>query len=531
MSRPLRVLCLGGGYTALYLSRKLTASIRNKQVELTIVSKENFHVFHGFIAEMLAGRMQPYSILSSARRIFPPARFICAEVEAVDYDQKKVRISRRLDGKTFELEYDHVVLALGATDDLARYPGVSEHTFRLKSFWECFKMRNHLIQMLEMAEIETDPEERKKLLTFVIIGGGYGGIEVASEFREFFRQVTKKDYPHLHPDEARVLVVHSGERILPELVHTQPKLVNYAEKVLKKAGLEIHTNMRIVAATSEEAVLSDGTKIPTRTIISSAGNAMPALVKSSPFEKDDRGRIKVDATLRVPGHNNVWAAGDCAAMPHPSGGTCPAVAIYAMMAGRQIAVNIRRLVGGKSARPYRFTGLGDACALGNGKAVSQVKGIRFYGFPAWLVWRSFFLYFVPSRERKVRIMLDWLLSPIFGREIIDVRIDEPHGVRAMMFEPGQDIIRQGDVGRTMYAIVSGEAEVIREDETRNQTVLARLKPGDHFGEIAVFQNRRRTATVRAVTRVELISIGKQEAVALSATLKPFDDALNQPKGS
>jgi NADH dehydrogenase len=128
-------------------------------------------------------------------------------------------------------------------------------------------------------------------------------------------------------------------------------------------------------------------------------------------------------------------------------------------------------------------------------------------------------------------MLDWLLSPIFGREIIDVRIDEPHGVRAMMFEPGQDIIRQGDVGRTMYAIVSGEAEVIREDETRNQTVLARLKPGDHFGEIAVFQNRRRTATVRAVTRVELISIGKQEAVALSATLKPFDDALNQPKGS
>jgi len=397
----------------------------------------------------------------------------------------------------------------------------------LKSFWECFKMRNHLIQMLEMAEIETDPEERKRLLTFVIIGGGFGGIEVASEFKEFFRQVAGKEFPLLRTDDVRVLVVHSGDRILPELVHTQPKLVNYAEKVLKKAGLEIHTNTRIVAATAEEAMLSDGTKIPTRTIISSAGNAMPALIRATPFEKDERGRIRVSSTLQVPGHESVWAAGDCAAMPHPNGGTCPAVAIYAMMAGKQIAVNLKRMVDGRAPKPYTFTGLGDACALGNGKAVSQLKGVRFYGLPAWIIWRLFFLYFVPSRERKVRIVLDWLLSPIFGREIIDVRIDEPHGVRAMMFEPGQPIVRQGEVGRTMYAIVSGEAEVVQHDAGGQETIVARLRAGDHFGEIAVFHNKRRTATVRAVTRVELLSIGKQEAMALSDTIKPFGEAVGK----
>jgi NADH dehydrogenase len=527
MNRPMKVLCLGGGYTALYLARQLAKPIRRNEVELTIVSRENYHVFHGFIAEMLAGRMQPMSILSSARRIFPPARFICAEVEAIDYTEKKVRISRRLDGKPYELSYDHVVLALGATDDLARYPGVAEHTFRLKSFWECFKIRNHLITMLEMAEIEEDSEERKRLLTFVVIGGGYGGIEVASEFKEFFRQVAGKDFPLLKPDDARVLVVHSGSRILPELQDTQPKLVAYAEKTLAKAGLEIHTGKRIVAATAEEAILSDGTKIATRTIISSAGNAMPALIQAAPFEKDERGRVRVDSELRVIHQDGVWAAGDCAAMPHPDGGTCPAVAIYAMMAGRQIARNIYRLSQGKTPKPYRFTGLGDACALGNMKAISQVKGIRFYGLPAWIVWRSFFLYFVPSRERKLRIMADWLLSPLFGREIIDVRIDEPQGIRAMMFEPGQIIIRQGDVGRSMYAIMSGEAHVIRTDEKGEETILATLSSGDHFGEVAVFQNKRRTATVRALSRVEVISIGRQEAMSLSTTLLPFGEVVRK----
>lgn len=527
MSQPLRVLCLGGGYAAMYLASTLASAIRRQEVELTVVSRENFHTFHGFIAEMLSGRIQSMALLSPARRMFPPATFLCADVEHIDIENKRVRVARRVDGKPYDLTYDHVVIALGAVDDLSRYPGVAEHTQKLKTFWECFKVRNHLITMLEMAELEEDPEERRRLLTFTVIGGGYGGIEVASEFHEFFRQIAGREYPKLRPEELRVVVVHSGERILPELLQIQPKLVEYAENYLREAGLEVHTGKRIVSATADEAILSDGTRIPTRTIISSAGNAMPPVLKDLPFPRDERGRIKTDEMLRVPGFEGVWAAGDCAAVPHPNGGTCPAVAIYAMTGGRQIAVNLQRMLRGKPLQRYWFSGLGDACALGNRTAVTHVWGVRFYGFLAWLVWRSFFLYFVPTWDRKLRIVMDWLMTPVFGREIVDVRIEEPHGVRSMMFEPGQPIVKQGDVGRSMYAIWKGEAEVVHTEPDGSETVLATLGPGDHFGEVAVFQNRRRTATVRALSRVEVLSIGRSEALALSSTVLPFGEVVRR----
>jgi NADH dehydrogenase len=523
----MRVLCLGGGYAAMYLASTMASAIRRGEVELTIVSRENFHTFHGFIAEMLSGRIQPLSLLSPARRLFPPATFLCAEVESIDVEAKRVQVARRVDGKQYQLDYDHLVIALGAVDDLSRYPGVAEHTQKLKTFGDCFRVRNHLITMLEMAELETDPEERKRLLTFTVIGGGYGGIEVASELQEFFRNVAGKEYPRLRQDEIRVAVVHSGDRILPELLSIQPKLVAYAEKYLRGSGLEIHTGKRIVSATPEEAILSDGTHIATRTIISSAGNAMPPVLKDLPFERDERGRIRVDEELRVLGRNDVWAAGDCAAMPHPGGGTCPAVAIYAMTGGRQIALNIQRLHRSKPPKPFRFSGLGDACALGNRTAVTHVWGVRFYGFPAWVVWRSFFLFFVPTWDRKLRILMDWLLTPVFGREIVDVRTDEPHGVRSMLFEPGQAIIRQGEVGRAMYVLWKGTAEVVHTDEHGTETVLTSLGAGDHFGEVAVFQNRRRTATVRAVTRVEVLSIGRAEALALSSAVLPFGEVVRR----
>ena len=162
--------------------------------------------------------------------------------------------------------------------------------------------------------------------------------------------------------------------------------------------------------------------------------------------------------------------------------------------------------------------------------MSQVKGIRFYGLPAWIVWRSFFIYFVPSWDRKLRILLDWIITPLFGREIINVRIDEPYGVRAQMYEPGQVIVRQGEVGRNLYAIWKGEAEVIRHTDDGGEETLAVLTDGDHFGEVAVFQNRRRTASVRARSRVEVLSIGRSEALALSSTVLPFGEVVRRRPG-
>src|SRR5829696_498422 len=215
--KPVRVVCLGGGWTALYLCKALRRAMRRGLVDVTVVSRDNFHTYHGFVAEMLVGRIQPGQIMTPARRIFAPARFHNAEVERIDVAAKTVTASRILDGREQVLAYDHLVVGLGSMDDVSRYPGLAEHAHRLRSYWDAFRVRNDIISMLEMAEIESDPAERRRLLTFVIAGGNYGGVEVATELREYFDLLVRKEYPRLRREEFRVVLVHSGDRLLPEM--------------------------------------------------------------------------------------------------------------------------------------------------------------------------------------------------------------------------------------------------------------------------------------------------------------------------
>lgn len=520
MTTPVRVLCLGGGYVALFLARALRGEIRRGRVQLTIVSRDNFHTFHGFVAEMLVGRIQPGQIISPARRIFRPARFHNAEIESIDLDRREVVTSRVLDGRQYTLSYDHLVLALGSQDDLARYPGLAEHAYRLRSYGDAFNVRNQVITALELAEIEDDPAERQRLLTFVVVGGNYAGVEVAAELNDYFRQVVKREYPHIGANEIHAVLIHSGDHLLPELAAHQPHLQRWGERFLASSGIDIRLNTRIAAATPEEAILESGERIPTRTIISCTGSEMPPVLRDLALETDERGRIKTDSGGRAVGWAEVWAGGDCAAFPHPRGGTYPPLAIYAMMAGRQIGVNLRRLLAGEPPAPLRFAGLGDAVSLGRRSAVAHVRGVPFYGLPAWILWRSFLLAFVPTLDRRLRLLFDWALVPLLGRDVVNMRLAEPVGIAPESYEPGQAIVREGEIGRRLYLIRTGQVEVVRATDD-GEELLTTLGPGDHFGERAVFQNVRRNATVRAKTRVEVVALGQSAALTLSDTLPSF----------
>ncbi len=524
-----RVVCLGGGYVAIFLAKALRQAVRRGEVDLTIISRDNYHTFHGFVAEMLTGRIQPGQIISPARRIFRPARFHNAEIMGVDFDAQTVTTSRTLDGREYAVPYDHLVVALGSVDDLSRYAGIAEHALKLKTYADCFQVRNHLLTMLELAEIEPDPEERRRLLTFVIAGGNYAGIEVATELVDYVHLLMKNEYPRVHREEIRVIVVHASEGILPELRAHQPKLVRWAERYMdgmKPLGLEFRLGTSLAAATPEEAVLSTGERIATRTIISCTGTAQVPLLDGLGLSRDERGRVVADAFGQVRGRDNVWAAGDCAAVPHPKGGTCPPLGIYALEIGRHIGRNILRARRGTALKPFSYPGLGDACSLGRRRAVAHVRGVRFTGLTAWLVWRGFLLHYIPTWDRRVRLVLDWLVWPFIGRDIVNMRVADRPGVRGALFEAGQTIVKQGDIGREVYVIQSGEVEVVRE-ERDGEKLLAALGPGEHFGEMAVFQNTRRTATVRARTRVQLLSLGAREAVTLGEAIRPFKEALSR----
>lgn len=527
---PVRVVCLGSGWVAAYLGRALRGAVRRGLVDLTIIGRDNFHTFHGFIPEMLVGRVQPGQIITPIRRIVGPARFHNAEIQSIDLARREVLTTRLLDGREYPVHYDHLVLGLGSRDHPGRFPGLTEHAFLLRSFWDALKTRNHIIDMLEMAEIEHDPAERRRLLTFVVAGGNYGGVEVATELQHYFQLLVRKEYPGVRSEEVRVVLVHAGETLLPELAPHHLNLQAWAQRYLAKSGVEILRNRRLAAATPEEAVLDSGERIPTRTIISCTGMGMPAVLEALRLDKDERGRVKTDAYCRVPGADRVWAAGDCAAVPHPKGGYTPPLAIFAMTTGRTVGLNIARVVAHKPPKPYRFVGLGDACSLGRGRAVAHLRGIPFYGRLASVLRSVFLVYFMPRWDRRLRTVLDWALQATVGREVVQFRVGDPVGLRRELYEPGQEIVRQGEVGSRLYLIVTGQVQVTCRGEEGEQT-LATLGPGDHFGELAVFRNLRRTATVRATTRVEVIALGRTEAVALSGTVRAFGDEVRALPGT
>ncbi|MBU3679892.1 MAG: hypothetical protein FGM32_09860, partial [Candidatus Kapabacteria bacterium] len=435
---PLRIVALGGGYTSISLLKALHGQIKAGRVELTVIDKNNYHVFHGLVAEMLTGKIQPGNICSPSRMVFRGATFHNAEIINVDFATKTVTTRRYFDGHECTVEYDHLVVGLGSRDNLSRYTGVSQNTFRLKSYWDVFELKNHITGVLEIAEIENDPVERRRLLTFVIAGGNFAGVEVATELDEFLEELTGKYYPRLRYEEMRIVLLSGEKTILPELAKRQPRLVEYANRfIAKKTRIEVQLSTYISSATPLSAFTSTDQEIPTRTIISCTGNAQSELFDHWPVERDPMGRLVTDSTLRLVGQDAVWAGGDCAAVPHPQGGYCPGLALYAIKAGEHIGKNISRLVDGKPPSPYTFSGLGDACSLGRRNAVGHLYGFGFSGIIAFVTWRLFMVKYLPIWNRRIRTVLDWLVWPFIGRDISSIRSTSESSVRERLFEQDQ----------------------------------------------------------------------------------------------
>ena len=244
--------------------------------------------------------------------------------------------------------------------------------------------------------------------------------------------------------------------------------------------------------------------------------------------RDAHQRIMTDRFARVDGRTNVWAGGDCAAVPLADGGTAPGLAIWAMTVGRLIGQNIGRTLDQAELAPYRFTGLGDACAIGHRRAIAKLNGvpIRLTGTAAWLVWRAFMLLYVPLWEKKCRVLYSWLMTAIVGRDFLNLRADAPMNVTRVFFDAGQDIVREGDVGTSLFLIQEGEVEVIKRGEDGTETRVATLGPGQQFGEVAVFQRVRRTATVRATSRVRLVQIRREAATLIAGASEALHASLS-----
>lgn len=521
--RRARIVVLGGGfggvYTALALEKQLGA---RDDFEITLVNRENYFVFQPMLPEVISGTIGLTDVVSPIRRLLPRTSLHLRDVEAVDLERRRVVLSAGFRPHAHEIEYDHLVLALGNVTDFRGLTGLPEHAMPFKNLGDALTLRNHVIRCLAEAAVEQhDAELRRELLTFVVAGGGFSGVEVAAELNDFVRAVVPQ-YRELSRDEVRVVLLHSQDRILPEMAEP---LALFAQRILTKRGLELRLETRLAAATGTAAVLAGGERIMTRTLVSTVPSSPHPLIERLPLPKS-KGRVVTNGQLEVEGHPGVWAVGDCAQVTTPDGATAPPTAQHAIREGAVVAHNIVASLRGGSRKVFAFKGLGKMGSLGHRSAVAEVFGIRLSGFVAWWLWRTVYLMKMPGWGRRLKVAVDWTLDLVLPPDLVQLRVGGSRGLSREHYEPGQAVFRQGELGDRLYLILSGEVDVVR-DEAGESRVLARLGPGQWFGEMALVHHTIRSADVRCVSPLDVLSLPREEFGVLATHLPDLRQRFDQ----
>ncbi len=410
-----RILILGGGFAGLYAALEFERTLaRRAGVEITLVNKENFFLFTPMLHEVAASDLDLTHIVSPIRKLLSRVRFFDGEVESIDLERRVATVSHGSSHHHHELEWDHLVLALGSITNFFNLPGLEERALTMKSLGDAIAVRNRLIQHLEEADFECAVGALNHLLTFVVAGGGFAGVETVGSVNDFLREALRF-YPHLTEDMLRVVLVHPGPVILPEL---DERLGRYAQTVLAARGVEIRLGARVQGLTDEGVLFSDGERLPAGMLVWTAGTSPHPLLATLPCRKD-RGRLVVNEFLEAPDYPGVWALGDCAVVPDPrTGKPYPPTAQHALREGRVLARNVAAAIDGGRKQPFTFNTIGQLASLGRRTGVAQILGYRFSGFLAWWLWRSIYLSKLPRVEKKLRVALDWTLDLLFSKDLV-----------------------------------------------------------------------------------------------------------------
>src|SRR5215213_2112247 len=419
-----RVVILGGGFGGVSAARRFEQLLPwTPWLDVTLVSQRNYLLFTPMLAEVAAGSVEAGNVGVPLRAACPRTRFRRAEVLGVDPDRRLVHLRR---GDALEvLPYDHLVLALGAVPNFRDLPGVAANALTVATLEDARRLRDHVLGRLEQADHEPNPAERRRWLTFVVAGGGFAGTEAVASLFDLVHS-TLRYFPNVRASEPRFVLVHSRERILPEL---GDRLAGYASGKLVARGVELRLGVTVAAADPDGVLLGDGERIAARTLVWAAGTRPSPVPLGGPPEGsgeprggapvDRGGAVPVDKHLRVRGSRNLWAVGDCARVPDPAvqGGTCPPTAQHATRQGRAVADNVVAVLSGAAPEPFRFRGLGFLVPLGRQSAAAELRGMRFSGLPAWLLWRGVYLWKLPGPQKRLRVLVDWTVELLFPRDI------------------------------------------------------------------------------------------------------------------
>ncbi len=410
-----KILIAGGGFAGLGAARYFDKTLAHRSdVEVTLISRENFILFTPMLHEVAAGDLFPGDIINPLRRILRHVKFVEADVQEVDLNGRRVLCTGGVAKFELVFEFDHLLLTLGSETNFFEMEGVRDWAVTMKNLSDAALLHNRLVALLEEATLHPDPGARRALLTFVTAGGGFAGAETTGAVNDFMREIVRY-YPELNEDLIRVVIVHPGSFLLPELGE---ELGRYAEHKLRERRVEVIKGARVANYDGSVVTLTDGTSIPASTLIWTAGVKPSPVIASLPYRKE-RGRLLVNEFMGVDGVSGLWAAGDCAAVPDVklTGRFHPPTAQHGMREGLVVAKNIEAAIAGRPLRPFVFSTLGLLATIGHHTGVAMVFGMKFSGFVAWWLWRMIYLMKLPRLQKKLRVLVSWTLDLFFGREI------------------------------------------------------------------------------------------------------------------
>jgi len=418
-SKAHRILILGGGFGGLYVALELEKALaKDPSFKVTLVNRENFFLFTPMLHEIAASDLDFTHIVNPIRKLLKKVEFFHGEVESIELQTRRVSVVHGPERHPHTIDYDYLVIGLGSVTNYYGIPGLEQKAVSMKSLGDAIHLRNRLIDLLEEADFECAIGSRDELLTVLVAGGGFSGVETVAAINDFLRNALSS-YPHLSEELIRVVLVHPGHVVLPEL---GPDLGSYAQKKLAKRGVEVRVGTKVERISREGVELDDGTTIKANTVVWAAGTAPCPVLKDLPCAKE-HGRIVVNSFLEVPGFEAVWALGDCAHATDPkTGKPYPPTAQHAMRQGKLVAKNILATIRKRNEKKFEFSTIGLLAAIGQRSGVANILGWNFSGFIAWFLWRTIYLSKLPRLEKKVRVALDWTLDLLFAKDLVHFMI-------------------------------------------------------------------------------------------------------------
>lgn len=500
--RHLDIAIIGGGFAGVFCAQRFLKRARHLGLTVGLIARENHMVFQPMLAEVVGGSLSPRHVVNPIRLLCRGAEVLRGEVTHIDLEHRTLTLDGGRFSSSISVSYDHLVLAPGADVDLSRIPGMTEHAYLMRNCGDAMKLRAVIIERMEEANLLEDESARRRLLSFVVVGGGYSGVETAGQIADLLRGVCRY-YENIDQREPSVTLVQSGDRLLPTL---DASLAGYTHRQLEKMGVKVILGHRVKSVTAGTVMLDDGAKLDSTVVVCTVGNAphpMLSALGSTGLIPLERGKVVVEPTGLVKGHDRLWAAGDCAVFPKADGGRCPETAQFAMRQGLLIGENIAARCFDHPLRRFTFTGLGELASIGHRKAVAQIGGVNFSGFIAWFMWRTIYLGKLPGLDRKLRVVAEWTFELFFPRDInlLTPQYSSPLG--EMHLEPGDILFRAGEPAFSLYAVKSGRVDIA--DEAGQ--VVKSIGAGGHFGERALLEDRiwRFTATAREPSTLVAVS--------------------------